>query len=287
MEPKNKRKSRNKIFLKIIKLKFMELIKKLRGLSGAGMMDCKKALEEANNDIGVAMEILRKKGIAKAAKRGDREANEGVILLETNSSGNEGYMLELNAETDFVARNEKFTSLAAKILENIKTLKPIDLDALMSSLLEGSTVKESIDEFSGTIGEKIDIKQFAVLKGGTVSGYSHLGGKIGVLVALDAPDKGDLASEIAMQIAATNPLCIDPSEVPAEVIEKEKEIEKEVLIKEGKPEAVIEKILVGKINKYYENNCLLKQEFIKDEGKKIEQILDGAKIISFKRFSLE
>jgi len=198
----------------------MELIKKLRGLSGAGMMDCKKALEEANNDIGVAMEILRKKGIAKAAKRGDREANEGVILLETNSSGDEGYMLELNAETDFVARNEKFTSLAAKILENIKTLKPTDLDILMASSLEGSTVKEGIDEFSGTIGEKIDIKQFAVLKGGTVSGYSHLGGKIGVLVALDAPGKGDLASEIAMQIAATNPLCIDPSEVPAEVIEK-------------------------------------------------------------------
>ena len=265
----------------------MELIKQLRELSGAGMMDCKKALEESGNNLEAAMEILRKKGIAKAAKREGREANEGVILLSVNSENNEGYMLELNAETDFVARNEKFTTLAEKILEVIKTNKPADIEALLALPMDSSTVKEVIDELSGTIGEKMGVKQFAVLTGATVAGYSHLGGKIGVLVALDAAGKNELAGDIAMQIAASNPSYVDPSEVPAEVIAKEKEIETEVLTKEGKPAQVIEKILVGKMNKYFENNCLVKQEFIKDDSKKVEQMLEGSKVISFKRFSLE
>ncbi|MFA5248377.1 MAG: translation elongation factor Ts [Patescibacteria group bacterium] len=265
----------------------MELLKKLREMSGAGMLDCKKALEESGNNLEKAIEILRKKGIAKAAKREGREANEGVILLEVNAQGNEGYMVEVNAETDFVARNEKFLSLAEKVMQVIKTAKPTNLDILLSSPLENSTVRETIDELSGTIGEKMGIKQFAIVSGATVAGYSHLGGKIGVLVALDVAKKNELTADIAMQIAATNPLYINPSEIPTTVIEKEKEIETEVLTKEGKPAAVIEKILVGKINKYFENNCLIKQEFIKDDSRKVEQILDGAKILSFKRFSLE
>lgn len=265
----------------------MELIKKLRELSGAGMMDCKKALEEAGNDLDAAMEVLRKKGISKAAKREGNEANEGVILLEVNEAGNEGYMIKLNAETDFVARNEKFTALASSILEVIKSSKPADLDSLLDSPMDGSTVKEAIEHLSGTIGEKMSINEFAVVSGGTVSGYSHLAGKIGVLVALDAEGKKELATDIAMHIAAANPSYLDPSEVPADIIEKEKEIEKEILTKEGKPAEFIEKILMGKMNKFYENNCLLKQEFIKDDKKKIEQILDGANITTFKRFSLE
>ncbi len=264
----------------------MELIKELRERSGAGMMDCKKALEESNNDIEAALELLRKKGIAKAAKRGDRDANEGVIELSVNEAGNEGYMIELNSETDFVARNDKFRELAQSVLEAVKAGKPADMDALLALPLGGTTVKEAIDELSGTIGEKLSLKQFTVLSAPTVGAYSHMGGKIGVLLALDVAGKNELATDIAMQVAASNPSYISPEQVPAENIEKEKEIEREILTKEGKPANVIEKILEGKINKYFENNCLVKQEFIKDDDKKVEQVLDGAKIVDFKRFGM-
>ncbi len=265
-------------------IKSMELIKELRERSGAGMMDCKKALEEAGNDIDAAMELLRKKGIAKAAKREGNEAKEGVVELSISEAGDEGYMVELNSETDFVSKNEKFRDLAKSVLEVIKANKPADMDALMSLPMGVSTVKESIDELSGKIGEKIVLKQFAVLAGGTVAAYSHMGGKIGVLVSLDVAGKADLASDIAMQVAAANPLYIYPSEVPTENIDKEKEIEREVLVKEGKPAGVIDKILEGKVNKYLEGICLVRQEFIKDDKKKVEQVLDGATITAFKRF---
>jgi elongation factor Ts len=262
----------------------MELIKELRERSGAGMMDCKKALEESGNDIEAALELLRKKGIAKAAKRGDREAKEGVIELTVNEAGDEGYMIELNSETDFVSRNEKFRDLAKQILEAVKTGKPADMDALLALPLGSSTVKEAIEELSGTIGEKLSLKQFAILSAPTVGAYSHMGGKMGVLLALDAAGKGELATDIAMQVAAANPAYISPDQVPTENIEKEKEIEREVLAKQGKPANVIEKILEGKINKYFENICLVKQEFIKDDKKKVEEVLAGAKIVDFKKF---
>jgi elongation factor Ts len=265
-------------------IKTMELIKELRERSGAGMMDCKKALEEAGNDIDAAMEILRKKGIAKAAKREGNEAKEGVVELAVNEAGDEGYILEMNSETDFVSKNEKFRDMAKSVLEVIKTGKPADMDALMALPMGVSTVKDSIDELSGKIGEKIVLKQFAIVSGGTVAAYSHMGGKIGVLVALDLAGKAELAGDIAMQVAAANPLYIYPEEVPTENIEKEKEIEREVLTKEGKPANVIDKILEGKVNKYLEGICLVRQEFIKDDKKKVEQVLSGAKILSFKRF---
>jgi len=264
----------------------MELIKELRERSGAGMMDCKKALEEANNDLEAAMEILRKKGIAKAAKRGDREATEGVVELGVNDAGDEGCMVELDSETDFVARNDKFRDLAKSILSVIEAEKPADLDSLLSLPLEGSTVKEVVEGLSGTIGEKISIKRFSIVSAPTVGAYSHMGGKIGVLVALDQPGKSELAVDIAMQVAASNPNYIDPSQVPTDEINKEKEIEREILTKEGKPANVIEKILEGKINKYFENNCLVKQEYIKNDKQKVEQVLGGAKVLKFERFSL-
>jgi elongation factor Ts len=265
----------------------MELIKKLRERSGAGMADCKKALDESGNDLEKALEILRKKGITKAAKREGREASEGLILLAVNEADNEGYMVEVNAETDFVVRNERFQAITRAILDLIKRKKPANFEALLALPLVKGTVKEDLDELSGTIGEKMGIKNFTIVSGGSVAGYSHQGGKIGVLVVLDKPGRADLAMDVAMQIAATNPLYIDPSEVPMQAINKEKEIEREALAKEGKPAAMMEKILEGKVNKYFEANCLVKQEYIKDEKKKVCQHLGDAKIIKFVRYSLQ
>ncbi|MDD5527991.1 MAG: translation elongation factor Ts [Patescibacteria group bacterium] len=264
----------------------MELIKQLRERSGAGMMDCKKALDEAGEDLEKALEFLRKKGIAKAAKREGREAKEGCIQLAVNKEGTEGYIVEVNAETDFVARNEKFQAFAKAVLDLIICSKPADLDALLALKLKTGTVKEDLDELSGTIGEKLAIKNFNIVKGASVAGYSHMGGKIGVLVAIDAAGQQDLAEDMAMQIAAANPKYIEPSEVPAADIEKEKEIEREVLAKEGKPEAMMEKILIGKVNKFYEAVCLVKQEYIKDDKRKVEQVLGGVKVTKFVRYSL-
>jgi elongation factor Ts len=264
----------------------MELIKKLRERTGAGMVDCQKALKEANNDLDLAVEILRKKGIAKAAKRGDRETNEGVIKVAVNETKTEAYILELNSETDFVSRNEKFQTMADGILENVKKLKPQNMEELMASEMDGTTVKESLDNLSGTIGEKMEIKDFAVLSGQTVGAYSHLGGKIGVLVALDQPGKDDLAYELCMQIAAASPKYLIPSEVKAEDLEKEKEIYKEQLAKEGKPAEMLEKIVLGKMGKYYSEVCLLEQEYIKDDKKKVKDILGGVNVLKFIRFTL-
>lgn len=264
----------------------MELIKKLRERSGAGMMDCKRALDESENDLEKALEFLRKKGIAKAAKREGREANEGCIQLSVNAEGTEAYMVEVNAETDFVARNEKFQNFAKAILDLIICSQPADLDALYATKLKTGTVKEDLDELSGTIGEKLAVKNFAIIKAASVAGYSHAGGRIGVIVGLDTAGKQEIAADIAMQIAASNPRYIDPSEVPAADVAKEQEIEREIMAKENKPAEMMDKILVGKINKFYEANCLVKQEFIKNDKQKVEQVLNGVKVEKFVRYSL-
>jgi elongation factor Ts len=265
----------------------LELIKELREKTGAGMTACKKALDETGGDMEKAVEYLRKQGIAKAAKRGDRETSEGIIKLAVSSDNKEAYIMKLVSETDFVARNEKFLTLADQVLELIKDKKPADLGELHSLAMDGVTVKEVIDNLSGTIGEKMAVKDFAVLKSeGTVAAYSHLGGKIGVLVSLDKSEHEELAVDMAMQIAAANPRYLSPDEVPAGETDKEKEIYKEQLIKEGKPENIIEKIMEGKINKYFEEVCLLNQEYIKDDKKKVKDILGNVKVEKFVRYSL-
>lgn len=251
------------------------------------MVECKKALDESGGDIEKAIEILRKKGIAKAAKRGDRDTKEGVVKVLANEAGTEGYMVEVNSETDFVALNDKFQNLASQILEVIKTNKISDREVLMNAPMPtGRTVKEEVDALSGVIGEKLDVKRCAVVSGATVSAYSHSGGRVGVLVALDKPGKNEIAYDVAMQIAAVNPKYIAPENVPAEEINKEKAIYAEQLAKEGKPEAMIEKIMTGKINKYFEEICLVKQEFIKDDSKKVQDILGDAKVEKFIVYSL-
>lgn len=264
----------------------MELIKQLREMTGAGMVDCQKALKEADSNLEKAIEILRKKGIAKAAKRTDRDTNEGVVKVSVNAEKNEAYILEVNSETDFVSRNDKFQGFSDSVMELIKTQKPASLEALLGLKLSAGSVQEDLDSLSGTIGEKLSVKRFEILSGASVAAYSHLGGKMGVLVALDTEGKYDLAADLAMQVAAANPKYILPSEVDPTEMAKEREIYKEQLIKEGKPEAMVEKIVDGKAGKYYSEVCLTEQEYIKDDKKKVKDILGGASVIKFVRFSL-
>ena len=264
----------------------MELLKQLREMTGAGMVDCKKALDEAGNDLTKAVEILRKKGISKAAKRTERETNEGVVKVAVNAAKTEGYILEVDSETDFVSRNEKFLNFAQAALDLVMAQKPANLEALLALPFDGSTVADSLANLSGTVGEKMALKRFAVITGGSVAAYSHLGGKLGVLVALDQAGKTDLAMDLAMQVAAANPKYLVPSEVDPAEMAKEQEIYKEQLIKEGKPAAMVDKIVAGKIGKYYSEVCLVEQEYIKDDKKKVKDILGGANILKFVRFAL-
>jgi len=272
----------------------MEKIKELRNKTGAGIVDCQKALKEAKEDIDKAVEILRKKGIAKAVKRSGREASEGLILVDANEPGNEGYILEVYSETDFVAKNEKFIEFSKNVLALIKNNKPSNIDELFSLPMEdvfsgqakNITVKECLDNLSGTIGEKLEIKRFEIITGQTVVAYSHLGGKIGVLVSIDREGESALTKDIAMQVAATDPKYMAPEEVPEEEKNKEKEIYREQLLRENKPENIIEKIIAGKINKYFEEVCLIKQEYIKEDKKRIEDILGEVKVKGFVRYSL-
>lgn len=266
----------------------LELIKELREKSGAGMADCKNALTEADGDIELAMDLLRKKGIAKAAKRSDRETGEGLVKVATNDDNNQGYMFELCAETDFVVRSEQFQTFAAKLLEVVKAARVDTKEALMDiDLDDAGTVGQTLESLSSVVGEKLELKQYAIVtSGGTVGAYSHAGEQIGALVAIDRPNEPELARDLAMQVAASNPKCIAPADVKAEDLEREKDIYAEQLKKEGKPEAMIEKIMSGKVNKYYEEVCLTEQEFIKDETKRIKQLLGEAKIEKFVRFAL-
>lgn len=264
----------------------MELIKQLREMTGAGMVDCKKALDESGNDLDKAVEILRKKGISKAAKRTDREANEGVVKVGANEAKTEAYIMEINSETDFVSRNEKFLALAEEIFNLAKTQKPADLEALLALPMANGSVADNLANLSGTIGEKMGIKRFEIISGATAAAYSHLGGRLGVLVALDKPGQEALAMDVAMQVAAANPKYLVPAEVNAEEMAKEKEIYRAQLLKEGKPENMVDKIVEGKMSKYYSEVCLTEQEYIKDDKKKVKDILGGANILKFVRYSL-
>jgi len=266
----------------------LDNVKVLREKTGAGMVDCKKALEEAGGDMEAAMESLRKKGIAKAAKRTDRVAAEGLIKVDVDADGREGYMLELNSESDFVAKNDDFQKFADQVMSLVKEQKPANVDELMELPIEDVTVREKLENLSGVIGEKLVLHRVAVLSSqGTVAAYTHMGGKIGVLVALDQADKHDLAYDMAMQVAAATPTHIYPEDVPEAELEKEKNVYREQLKQEGKPEDMIEKIVEGKMNKYYEQVCLAKQEYIKEDKKKVEEVLGDVKVENFIRFSLQ
>jgi elongation factor Ts len=251
-------------------------VNKLRQITGAGMMDCKKALTEANGDFEEAITILRKKGQKVSANRADREATEGAVFIHIDDAGTEGYIFALNCETDFVGKNDDFLSLGKNILEAVVANKPTDLEALNATNLEGRAVSEHITDFVGKIGEKIEVSRFEQIKAEKVVSYIHSNNKLGVLIGLNGTEGRDvteLGKDLAMQIASMKPIAIDKDGVDATTIEREIEIGKEQARQEGKPEAMLEKIALGKLNKFYQENTLLGQQFVKDNSKTIAQLI--------------
>jgi elongation factor Ts len=256
-------------------------VKALREKTGCGMMDCKKALVEADGDMDKAVDILREQGLAKVAKKASRIAAEGVAFATTSADNKVGVVVEVNAETDFVAKNADFMAFVETVAKTIIENNPADIDALMACKAEGAdmTVDELLTEKIQVIGENIKIRRFTRFEGACVS-YVHAGGKIGVLVNFDT-DLGDkdefvvCGKDVAMQIAALGTQYLNRDDVPAEVIEHEKEVMKAEVINSGKPEAIADKIVMGKINKFYKENCLVDQEFVKDNKQTVKQYVDS------------
>jgi len=273
-------------------------VNELRQKTGAGMMDCKKALVEANGDFEKAIELLRKKGAAIATKRAEKSANEGTILTKIIDNAKSGVMVEVNCETDFVARSEDFISFANFVLESTVSLKAKNLDDLIQG---NDSVSTKMTDIIGKVGEKIEISRVTTenAANGLVVDYIHPGSKLGVLVVFDSLEGNHeaftpIAKDIAMQVAAMKPLCVNRDEVPKDIIEKEIDIYKELARKEGKPENILEKIAQGKLNKFYQENCLSEQIYIKDNTKSVTDLLkefnakhkSSVKLLHFKRFHL-
>lgn len=255
------------------------------------MMDCKKALEETNGDFNKAIEIIRKKGQLVASKRADREAGEGVVLAKVTDNRKRGAMIVLNCETDFVAKNENFIGLAQSILDKAIHDNPSTLDELKRIKLTDRTVEETVIEQVGIIGEKLDLSYYEKIEAPVVVTYIHPGNKLASMVGLNLENAdAQVGKDVAMQIAAMNPVAIDKEDVPQEVIDKEIEIGKEQAQREGKPENLLEKIAMGKLGKFYKESTLHNQEFIKDNKKTVRQYLQDADkeltVTDFKRFSL-
>jgi len=277
-------------------------VKELREKTGAGMVDCKKALEEANGDFQKAIELLRKKGAAVAAKRAEKVANEGLILTRVFNNGSSAVIVEINCETDFVAKSEDFVNFANFVLDALVQNKPADINSLLQLSMNGKNVQDELNALIGKIGEKIEISRFAFenVENGLIVDYIHHGSKLGVIVSAEnvpqdkVSELQPILKDIAMQIAAMRPITIYREEVDKSVIEKELEIYKELARKEGKPEQVLEKIAMGKLNKFYEENCLVEQIFVKDNTKKVGNLIEEfnkknntqVKLTRFKRFHL-
>jgi len=265
-------------------------VAKLRKMTGAGMMDCKKALEEANGNFERASEIIREKGKLIAAKRADREANEGVVLSKTNKDKKAGAIITLNCETDFVAKNVDFIALAQSILDVAINEKPKTLDELKALKINGTPINDLIVEQIGVIGEKLDLSYYQFIEGTYVLAYIHQGNKTSSLVAFDTVIEERLAKDIAMQIAAMAPVAIDQKDVPQEVIDKELAIAAEKARLEGKPENLLEKIAQGRLQKFFQESTLLNQEFVLEGKITVREYLEknakGTKVTAFKRYSL-
>lgn len=265
----------------------------LRKQTGAGMMDCKKALVEAEGDFEKAIDFLRAKGQKVAAKRGERDANEGLVIAKSYEDGTKGSMIVLNCETDFVAKNENFGSLANTILDIAIKNQPASLEDLKSLNFNGGdlTVEAKITEEIGKIGEKIQLSAFETVTADKVVSYNHPGNKLASIVGLSSKEASDeIGRDVAMQIAAMNPVSVDKGDVSEEIIQREIEIGKEQAKEEGKPENLLEKIAMGKLNKFYKDNTLMNQAFIKDSKKTVGQYLNEAvkdlKVTEFKRIGL-
>ena len=268
-------------------------VNKLRQQTGAGMMDCKNALVEANGDFEAAVDILRKKGQKIAAKRGDNDAKEGVIIAQASADGKSGVILTLNCETDFVAKNDGYVAMVQSLVDialdklpaTVEELKALPYDARLS-------VEEKITEQVGVVGEKLDLSGYAVINGNFVVAYNHPGNQLATLVGLSAGTAADIAEagrQVAMQVAAMNPIAIDKDGVDARTIEREIEVGKDLAIQEGKPAEMAEKIALGRLNKFFQENTLLSQAFVRDNKMTVEQFLNSTEkdltVTDFKRFS--
>jgi elongation factor Ts len=268
-------------------------VNKLRSMTGAGMMDCKAALTEANGDFEKAIELLRKKGQKVSASRSDKETKEGSVFIKVSDDRKEAVLIALNCETDFVAKNEEFQNLGKLIAETAFAKKSTSKDALLQEKVGGLTLLEKITELVGKIGEKLDVSEYVYLKGEAVVPYIHAGNKLGVLVSLkgvNGKDVTDAGKNVGMQIAAMNPVAVDEKSVDASVINKELEIAKAQILAEGKPENMVEKIAQGKLQKFFKDNTLVHQIFVKDNSKTIAQYLDsvskGLTVAEFKRVAI-
>lgn len=268
-------------------------VNKLRQMTGAGMMDCKNALTETNGDFDAAIDLLRKKGQKVSASRADRQTNEGSVFIKTDSDETEGVLVALGCETDFVAKNEEFQNLGNQITDLAFENKPSSVDELKSISAGETTIGEKITELVGKIGEKLEIVAYNFLSGEKIIAYVHAGSKLGVLVALKGANDADVVQpgkDIAMQIAAMNPVAVDKDDIDQTVINRELEIGREQAKAEGKPENIIDKIAEGKLNKFYKENTLLNQSFVKDNSLTVKSYLDsinkGLTVDSFKRVSI-
>ena len=265
-------------------------VQKLRKATGAGMMDCKKALQEAEGDFDKAVEVIRKKGQAIANKRADREASEGNVQAKVE--GTFGALISLNCETDFVAKNEDFVKFSGSILDLAIAKKPADLAALKALSMGGKTVEETIVEQSGTIGEKLELAYYDFINAEKVQAYNHFGNNLATLVGFSKADVDEqVAKDVAMQIAAMSPVAIDREDVPSEVIEQERKIGREKALQEGKPENIVDRIADGMVNKFLKEATLLNQEFTKDSKKTVGQYIKESdkdlKVTGFKRYSVK
>lgn len=264
-------------------------VNKLRTMTGAGMMDCKKALTEANGDFEAAIDILRKAGQKVAAKRADNTVSEGVVLVNVSSDGSNGKLLALACETEPVSKVEGFRKLASDILDMaVKSNASTKEDLLKANLSDGRSVEENLTDMMGKIGEKLDIVGYENVNADRVVSYVHSNGKLGVLLALNGTEGADveeLGKDVAMQIAAMKPVAVDKDDVDSKTVEREIEIGKEQARAEGKPEEMLEKIAQGKLNRFYKDFTLLNQDFVKDPSKNIRQLLaDKAKTLTVKEF---
>ncbi|MEV5408444.1 translation elongation factor Ts [Thermopolyspora sp. NPDC052614] len=266
-------------------------VKRLREITAAGMMDCKKALEEAEGDFDKAIEILRVKGAKDVGKREARTASNGLIAVK-HEGDSLAAMLELNCETDFVAKGERFQALAAQVVEHIVATKPADVPTLLESQIDGKTVKELLDETNAALGEKIEIRRFALLEGGYIGSYLHktdpqLPPAVGVLVQLDKPN-AQVAKDVAQHAAAMAPKYLSPNQVPAEVLEKERAVFEQMTREEGKPEAALPKIVEGRIKGWFRDFTLLEQAWVKDNKKNIAKVAEeaGVQVLAFARYKV-
>lgn len=252
-----------------------QMVKELREKTGAGMMDCKKALTETDGDMEKAIDLLREKGIAKAAKKADRIAAEGITSILTE--GNQAVILEVNAETDFVAKNEQFLNLVQDIAKQLLNSKPETVEeALEQKMPNGESLSEFINSAVAKIGEKINLRRFSILSKGdqdVFGAYQHLGGRISVLTVLEGTTDESIAKDVAMHAAALNPKYVSREQVPAEEVEHEKEVLKQQALNEGKPENIVEKMVIGRLNKFYGDICLLEQDFVKNPDVKVGQFV--------------